>query len=112
MCLFICALWSPVGKGLTPWLSFVSLSLSHWYPGSGVVLDRMIPDLCILTYYSGPLLHVYSGDVDLNQIMLKDPIVFGITKEKVKCILCAPNVSVYFVCIYNALEQKKSRPVS
>ena len=31
------------GKGLTSWLSFVvssvSLSLSHWYPGSGVVLD-------------------------------------------------------------------------
>ena len=43
--LFICALWSPAGKGLTSWLSFVvstvSLSLSHWYPGSGVVLDCM-----------------------------------------------------------------------
>ena len=42
VCLFICALWSPAGKGLTSWLSFVvsvSLSLSHWYPGSGVVLD-------------------------------------------------------------------------
>ena len=42
-CLFICALWSPAGKGLTSWLSFVvstvSLSHSHWYPGSGVVLD-------------------------------------------------------------------------
>ena len=41
--LFICALWSPAGKGLTSWLSFVvstvSLSHSHWYPGSGVVLD-------------------------------------------------------------------------
>ena len=41
--LFICAAWSPAGKGLTSWLSFVvssvSLSLSHWYPGSGVVLD-------------------------------------------------------------------------
>ena len=41
--LFICALWSPAGKGLTSWLSFVvspmSLSLSHWYPGSAVVLD-------------------------------------------------------------------------
>ena len=41
--LFICALWSPAWKGLTSWLSFVvssvSLSLSHWYPGSGVVLD-------------------------------------------------------------------------
>ena len=41
--MFICALWSPAGKGLTSWLLFVvstvSLSLSHWYPGSGVVLD-------------------------------------------------------------------------
>ena len=23
LCLFICALWSPAGKGLTSWLSFV-----------------------------------------------------------------------------------------
>ena len=34
---------SPAWKGLTSWLSFVvstvSLSLSHWYLGSGVVLD-------------------------------------------------------------------------
>ena len=41
--LFICALWSTARKGLTSGLLFVvsavSLSLSHWYPGSGVVLD-------------------------------------------------------------------------
>ena len=41
--LFVDALWSPAGKTLTSWLSFVmsivKLSLSHWYPGSGVVLD-------------------------------------------------------------------------
>ena len=41
--LFICALWLPAWKGLASWLSFVasavSLSLSHWYPGSSVVLD-------------------------------------------------------------------------
>ena len=41
--LYIRALWSPAGKGLTSWLSFVvsavSLSYSHWYIGSGVVLD-------------------------------------------------------------------------
>ena len=52
--LFICALWSPAGKGLTSWLSFmvstVSLSLSHWYPGSGVVLD------CIDSWYLHPYL--------------------------------------------------------
>ena len=43
------ALWLPAGKGLTSWISFAMsfcevvtfplLSLSHWYPGSGVVLD-------------------------------------------------------------------------
>ena len=37
--LFVDDLWSPAGKGLTSWLSFVMLSLSHWYPGTGVVLD-------------------------------------------------------------------------
>ena len=48
--LFICALGSPAGKGLTSWLSFVVSNcefddvvflLSHWYPGSGVVLDSI-----------------------------------------------------------------------
>ena len=41
--LFICALWSPAEKGLPLgfclWCITVSMSLSHWYPGSGVVLD-------------------------------------------------------------------------
>ena len=44
--MFLCAsvfmcLRSPAGKGLTSclWCLTVSLSLSHWYPGSGVVLD-------------------------------------------------------------------------
>ena len=40
--LFSVALWSPAGKGLTSLLSFVVfnciLSLSMWYPWSGVVL--------------------------------------------------------------------------
>ena len=44
--LCICALWSPAGKGLTSELSFVlssvNLSLSHWYPGSAVVLDCIV----------------------------------------------------------------------
>ena len=32
-------LWSPAGQGLTSWFSVVvSLLLSYWYPGSGVVL--------------------------------------------------------------------------
>ena len=56
--LFICALWSPAGKGLTSWLLCLTMSLSlyHWYPGSGVVLDCIDPDLCILTYFA---IHTY-----------------------------------------------------
>ena len=54
--LFICALWSPAGKGLTSWLSFVvsnfefvtfpcSILGQVWY------LIVSIPDLCTLTYF-------------------------------------------------------------
>ena len=53
MHLFICALWSPTGKGLTSWLSFVVSNcefvtfplVSVWY------LIVSIPDLCTLTYF-------------------------------------------------------------
>ena len=69
--LFICASWSPAGKGLTSWLSFVvssvSLSLSHWYPGSGVVLDLSIPDLCNLTYFATIELFKY-GNASLEAV--------------------------------------------
>ena len=41
--LFIAALWSPAGKGLTSWLLFVMFNCvwhyPMWYSGSGVVLD-------------------------------------------------------------------------
>ena len=74
--LFCDALWSPAGKELTSWLSFVmsncdvvtfplvswvTLSLSHWYPGSGGCLIVLIPDLCPLSYFVGsmPQHHVF-----------------------------------------------------
>ena len=50
--LFICALWSPAGKGLTSWLSFVVSNCEFvtfplvWY------LIVSIPDLCTLTYFT------------------------------------------------------------
>ena len=76
--LFICALWSPAGKGLTSWLSFVvstvSLLLSHWYPGSGVVLDccRFLIFTPLLTFSKPSLgkLRVYYTNADslLNKI--------------------------------------------
>ena len=52
--LFLCALWSPAGKGLTsPWLSFVvsncefvTFPLVSWVRCGA-------PDLCTLTYFGG-----------------------------------------------------------
>ena len=54
--LFICALWSPAGKGLTSWPSFVVSNCEFvTFPfGSFVECGTLIvsiPDLCILTYF-------------------------------------------------------------
>ena len=53
--LFICALWSPAGKGLTSWLSFVVSSVSLSFPigilGQVWYLIVSIPDLCTITYF-------------------------------------------------------------
>ena len=50
--LFICALWSPAGKGLTSWLSFVVSAAVCHFPigilGQVWYLIVSIPDLCTL----------------------------------------------------------------
>ena len=53
VCLFVpCGhlLGNGVTIGSRLWCLTVSLSFSHWYPRSGVVLIS-IPDLCTLTYF-------------------------------------------------------------
>ena len=51
--LFVDALWSPAGKGLTSCLlfelSYCDFVTSHWYPESGVVLDCI--DSCSLSSF-------------------------------------------------------------
>ena len=54
--LFICALWSPAGKGLTSWLSFVVYNCEFVTFTFGILgqvwyLIVSIPDLCTLTYF-------------------------------------------------------------
>ena len=55
--LFIVALWSPAGKGLTSWLLLVMFIVllyfcyfPMWYPESGVVKIVSFPDICRLTF--------------------------------------------------------------
>ena len=48
--LFICALWSPAGKGLTSWLLFVVSNCEFGILGQVWYLIVSIPDLCTLTY--------------------------------------------------------------
>ena len=53
--LFICALWSPAGKMLTSWLSFVVSNCECQCPigilGPVWYLIVSIPDLCTLTHF-------------------------------------------------------------
>ena len=51
----MCTLWSPAGKGLTSWLSFVVSICELDFPigilGRVWYLIVSIPDLCTLTYF-------------------------------------------------------------
>ena len=54
--LFIAALWSPAGKGLTSWLSFVMsncvfVTFPCGFLGQVWYLIVLIPDLCHLSYF-------------------------------------------------------------
>ena len=49
--LFICALWSPAGKRLASWLSFVVSNCEFGILGRVWYLIVSTPDLCILTYF-------------------------------------------------------------
>ena len=51
MRLFICALWSPAGKGLTSWLSFGVCNCKFGILGQVWYLIVSIPDLCTFTYF-------------------------------------------------------------
>ena len=59
-CLFIAALWSPAGKGLTSWLSFVMVNcvfvtFPYGILGQVCYLIVLIPDLCHLSYFAACL---------------------------------------------------------
>ena len=66
--LFIAALWSPAGKGLTSWLMFVMFYVTFpcgilgqvWY------LIKSIPDLCRLSYFEFKLLE--TGRIRTNAL--------------------------------------------
>ena len=68
--LFICALWSPAGKDLISWLSFVVSNCEFVTFPIGILgqvwyLIVSIPDLCTLTY----LTYIYDGS-DLKTYLL------------------------------------------
>ena len=56
-CLFIAALWSPTGKGLTSWLLFVKFNCVCVTFSCGILglvwyLIVSIPDLCRLSFFN------------------------------------------------------------
>ena len=63
------------------WCLIVKLSLSNWYPGSGVGLIVSIPDLCPLSYF-----HVFPRD--------------NIRKPFTLCITQSLNSQIHFHLLY------------
>ena len=63
---FICALWSPAGKGLTSLLLFVVSNLSCNFPIGilGLVWYLIVstPDLCTLTYFGTNPTRIHTPD--------------------------------------------------
>ena len=66
--LLIAALWSPAGKKLTSWLSFVVLncvvvSFPFGFMGQVWYLIVLIPDLCPLSYFHTVRIVLYTSAV-------------------------------------------------
>ena len=58
--LFIAALWSPAGKGLASWLSFVMSNCDFVTFPCGILgkvcyLIGLIPDLCRISYFKNTM---------------------------------------------------------
>ena len=75
--LFICALWSPAGKGLTSWLSFVVSNCEFFLFPIGILgqvwyLIVSIPDLYTLTCFDMNLLSLVVFLKDCFKIGLPD----------------------------------------
>ena len=56
--LFIAALWSPEGKGLTFWLLFVMFFVPFGILGLVWYFIVSIPYPCCLSYFAGPTYHI------------------------------------------------------
>ena len=85
-CLFNTAVWSPTGKGLTSrlsclWCFVVFCHFPVWCPGSGVVLDCIIPDICLLTYFDLDLVLENGADTDEIQHHVAYHLIFAVCKE-------------------------------
>ena len=96
--LVICALWSPAGKGLTSWLSFVvstvSWSLSHWYPGSDVVLD------CIDSWSLHPYL-LCTACLGFGKLRKISAMQFKLKLQSASCLFLQMNI---YTCMYSYIS--------
>ena len=75
-CLFLAALWSPAGKGLTIWpflcvvLSCVFVTFPYCVPGQVWYLIVSIPDLCLPLYIYYPFKIENNKDPDQTVLIM------------------------------------------
>ena len=90
-------LWKGWPLGSRLWCLNVKLSLSYWHPGSGLVLDCMIPDLCTVSYLGMAKfskVHCFENSVDQDQKPAgQDP--HWTTIDKFKCCMLVSHARTY-----------------
>ena len=77
--LFICALWSHAGKGLTFWLSFVVSNFPIGILGQVWYLIVSTPDLCTLTYFPYERLAKIYTNLSGHMMMMTTMPIYGKT---------------------------------
>ena len=88
MPLFIDALWSPAGKGLNSWLSFVMSSCEIVIFPLVSCLIVSIPDLCPLSYFSNmDVIYMHAVMFCLCQ---NPTVIFESVSSKMYKLTCVP----------------------
>ena len=98
--LYVDAFWSPAGKGLTSWLSFVMsgcvvVTFSIGILGQVWCLIVSIPDLCPLSYFAGRTYHIV-GNLMSQLILYKYSQFYAQSRD-----MC-------FCCFYSRKNNSKS----
>ena len=91
----------PLGSRL--WCLIVTLSLSHWYPGSGVVLD------CMDFWYLPSFLLLVTNSERKSNVMRKSVYTWDIMRQSA-CLVLNPTIVNNYTFLFNNMMWVRPQP--